>query len=134
MLLSGLLYLAIGLALVLSGSRWESLPLPLAGAPVSPWWHVVPLAVACAAILIQRRHLMAGFALASAAVVADAALGLHLGVFLAWADTAYTLARRGESRPSRWGLGLSTLAVLSLGIVLSSRPDGLQYAVRCPSG
>lgn len=56
-------------------------------------------------------------------------LGLHLGVFLAWADTAYVLARHGTQNHRRLGIGLSGLAVAALWAVLFGMPGGRDYAV-----
>lgn len=127
--LSPLVYLAVGLALLTSGSTWGMAP-PLAqGWAGAETWHVLPLLVACAAILLQRRHVMAGFALASAAAVADTAVGLHVGVFLAWADTAYTLARRAEPHQRRWSIGLTGMAVVALWAVVAALPHGEDYAL-----
>ncbi|MEV4901507.1 histidine kinase [Citricoccus sp. NPDC055426] len=124
---SPLLYLGIGLALLLTGT-WQLTP-PMPGAPAPVWWHLAALVGACAGILLQRRHVMAGFAVASAAALADLGVGLHLAVFLAWADTAYVLARSGGQTQRRLGIGLSGLAVLALWVVLVSQADGREYAV-----
>ncbi|NUL44831.1 hypothetical protein F7P69_06445 [Cellulosimicrobium funkei] len=127
--LSPLLYLAVGLALLASGETWEVTPplLPAAAGPTG--WHAASLVAVCAAIVLQRRHPVAGFALAAVATLADASLGLHLGVFLAWTDTAYTLARRAERRQRQRAIGATGLALIVLSAVLVNLPDGELYAL-----
>lgn len=123
------MYLVVGLVLMASGRGWELSP-PLVGSPdPSHWWHLLPVLVACTGIVLARRRVMAGFALASVAAVADTSLGLHLGVFLAWADTAYVVARQAEPRQRRLAIGLSGLAVVLLWAVMAGSPDGDEYAL-----
>jgi signal transduction histidine kinase len=127
--LTPLVYLVVGLALLASGMGWR-LSSPLTGdTSLSPWRHLLPLLVACAGIVLQRRHVMSGFALASVAAAADTALGLHVAVFLAWADTAYTVARRAEPRRRGLALGLTGLAVLMLCTIMAASPGGDEFAL-----
>lgn len=126
---SPLVYLAVGIALLASGETWEITPPLVPTAAGSAGWHVVPLLVVCAAIVVQRRYTVTGFALAAVATLADASLGLHLGVFLAWTDTAYAVARRAERRQRQMTIGLTGLAVIVLWAVLATLPGGDQYAL-----
>lgn len=126
--LAPLLYLGIGLVLLLTGS-WHMSPPVVSAAAVPAWWHLPALVVACAGIMVQRRHPMVGFTLASVATLADLGMGLHLSVFLAWADTGYVLARRGSPAHRRLGVWLSGLAVGAVGVVLWGLPEGESYAV-----
>lgn len=126
--LAPLLYLGIGLVLWLTGS-WHISPPVVSATAIPAGWHLPALVVACAGILVQRRHPMAGFTLASVATLADLGIGLHLSVFLAWADTVYVLARNGSPAQRRLGVWLTGLAVGVVGVVLFGLPEGESNAV-----
>ncbi|MBF0671730.1 MAG: two-component sensor histidine kinase [Salinibacterium sp.] len=98
----GLLLLSVGLV-----RAWE----PLGDHAFSPWWHVLPLAVACGAILIERRHPLIALGIGLVAFAVDAYAGGSLGVIIALVNLLYAAALySGPGTPRR--LGIAAVAVV----------------------
>jgi len=129
-----------GPALLAAGAAVLGVALDAAGAYtrwgyLSPPWalRLVPLAVACAALLFRRRAPLAGLALAVPAVAADLVLGPSLAVVVIFTEELYTATAHGPDRAVRWllwagGLAVAGLATAVLG--LSGQPgDALLAAV-----
>ncbi|ACQ78601.1 histidine kinase [Beutenbergia cavernae DSM 12333] len=92
------------------------------GRGVAPAWHLVPLAVGCAAMTVRRRR--PGFTLGVATVVfiADAILGGSFAVTLVLFDAIYAAERFGGTRLRR-SVHLAA-GVIVVGIVLASVRGG----------
>lgn len=79
----GLLFIAVGLV-----DAW-GFP---GGVEVDPWWFAIPLAVACGAMLIKRRHPLVALGIGLVAFGVDAYAGGSLGVIVALVDLLYAAA------------------------------------------
>ncbi|WP_158268772.1 sensor histidine kinase [Salinibacterium hongtaonis] len=79
----GLLFIAVGLV-----DAW-GFP---GGVVVDPWWFAIPLAVACGAMLIKRRHPLVALGIGLVAFGVDAYAGGSLGVIVALVDLLYAAA------------------------------------------
>ncbi|GAB3607004.1 histidine kinase [Conyzicola nivalis] len=93
---------AVGIALVAIGfTRLWSGGFVGAGSPDSDWWFLLPLAVACVAMLIKRRTPRLALGIATAALLADLYLGSSLGTLLAFYDVLYAVALTASPRLRR---------------------------------
>lgn len=68
------------------------------------WWHAGPLVLTGLATSVQSRYPLGVFLTISGVFVVDMALGLHVGVLIAWANTAYNAARYASGKLFRWSL------------------------------
>ncbi|WP_411701134.1 sensor histidine kinase [Conyzicola sp.] len=93
---------AVGVALVAIGFThlWNG-GFVGSGSPDSDWWFLLPLAVACAAMLIKRRTPRLALGIATAALLADLYLGSSLGTLLAFYDVLYAVALTASPRLRR---------------------------------
>jgi signal transduction histidine kinase len=88
----------------------------------TPWVHLAPLAVACAAMLAKRRHPLAMLLVGVAATVADGMLGGSIGVVLALFDLLFAAWLFTTVAGRR--LITRTVAVVLVGITLASALSG----------
>ena len=98
---------AITIALGLSG-LWTTADAP----GVSLWWHLVPLAVGCAANAVRKSRPALTLGVAVPVFVADLAIGGSLAVLLVLFDAIYAAERFGSShlrRVVRLGAGVGTV-------------------------
>lgn len=78
------------------------------------WLLVIPLAVACAGVVVRRRAPMAALGFGVAAIGLDVAFGPSLGTMLVLTDNLYSAALYGPVRYTRWILTMcSVLAVVA---------------------
>ncbi|SJM63658.1 sensor histidine kinase [Gulosibacter sp. 10] len=110
--------LLIGAGLVAAGlgSNAQQSLLPQ---PQSPWWHLGPLAIACAAAAVATRHPLGALLVSSAMVLVDALLGTHVATLMAWTLSLYAIGRYGSAGQrgrALWLIGAT--AVLVTGWVL----------------
>ena len=103
---------ALGAALVAVGltGLWSGGPVGAADAPAA-WWYLLPLAVACGAVLIKRRTPRVALAVATAALLADLYLGSSLGTLLAFYDVLYTVALSASLTLRRVLVGGAAVAI-----------------------
>jgi signal transduction histidine kinase len=102
----GLATWAVGLHGIWAGPGWrwtESVP---------DTWHLVTLAAATSAVLLQRAHLAIAFALGAAAAVADAALGGSVGVMIVFWELLFRVGLSGSVRMRRVVTGAVTAVVV----------------------
>lgn len=71
------------------------------GAPGSQWWFLLPLGVACGAMLLKRRAPRTALVIATAALLFDLYLGSSLGTLLAFYDVLYSAAIAASPRLRR---------------------------------
>lgn len=112
--LGGSLMIAIGLTEV-----WTDAPV---GAPA--WWHLVPLAVGCAATTVRRSRPAITMAVVVVAFAADAVIGGSLAVLVVLFDAIYSAERFGSwplRRAVRFGSGV-IIAGGTLAAALSGLP------------
>lgn len=101
----GVLFIAVGLV-----RAWD----PLGGDSINPWWHVVPLTVACGAMLAKRRHPLLALLVGLGAFAVDAYAGGSLGVLIAVVDLLYAAALYSRpGTPRRLGAAAVALVVAS---------------------
>lgn len=114
---------AATLALDLTG-LWEPV---LPG--VQTWWHLGPLALACAGSLVRRARPELTLATAVLAVVLDAALGGSLMAVLVVCDALYATERHGGSRLRRATHVAAAVAVLSTAVAGAGGGLGVRAVV-----
>ncbi|YAL82571.1 sensor histidine kinase [Dermacoccaceae bacterium W4C1] len=92
-------------------------------------WHLLPAAVVCLGITVQRRFRLPVMAVAAAVVLWDLAWGWSLGVFLAVWEVLFTAARHW---PTPWAqrlrqaaIAIVVLAVVVVGIVAEDLRDAV---------
>ncbi|MGD8193332.1 sensor histidine kinase [Herbiconiux sp. P18] len=125
-LVDALAVFALGVLLIALGSTgtWSDAPRLLGG---SPWLHLAPLAVACAAMLAKRRHPLAALLTGVLAVVADTLLGGSIGVVIALFDllfAAYLFTTAGGRR-----VIVRSIALVIVGAGLASLLAGASLSV-----
>ncbi|WP_188726504.1 sensor histidine kinase [Pseudoclavibacter endophyticus] len=99
----------LGVVLIAVGGTGSS-GMPQAFEPSTHWWHLAPLALACAAISVQSRRPVPAFAVATIAVLIDAAMGLQLALVIAWSNPIYAVGRFARASVRR---GISIGAVVA---------------------
>lgn len=111
---------ALGAGLIAVGvtGTWSDAPTLVE----TPWAHLAPLAVACAAMLAKRRHPLAMLLVGVAATVADGMLGGSIGVVLALFDLLFAAWLFTTVAGRR--LITRTVIVVLVGITLASALSG----------
>ncbi|NQX35835.1 sensor histidine kinase [Herbiconiux sp. VKM Ac-2851] len=111
---------ALGAGLIAVGvtGTWSDAP----SLVETPWAHLAPLAVACAAMLAKRRHPLAMLLVGVAATVADGMLGGSIGVVLALFDLLFAAWLFTTVAGRR--LITRTVIVVLVGITLASALSG----------
>ena len=82
-----------------------------AGTPESDWWYLLPLAVACGAMLLKRRAPRIALVIATGALLADLYLGSSLGTLLAFYDVLYSAAIAATPRLRRVLVGGAVVGI-----------------------
>lgn len=90
-----------------SADAWLSVP---------RWWHAVPLAVGCAAMLVKRAHPVPALGVGAVAFAVDLAMGGSLGMLLVLWDLLYACGLFAGAMARRWVAGV-VLAVVLVGAV-----------------
>ncbi|MCS5715604.1 histidine kinase [Herbiconiux sp. CPCC 205716] len=110
----------LGTALIALGvtGTWSDAPTLVE----TPWAHLGPLAVACAAMLAKRRHPLTMLLVGVAATVADGMLGGSIGVVLALFDLLF--AAWLFTTPAGRRLITRTVVVVLVGITVASVLSG----------
>lgn len=108
---------AVGLAVVLLVLGWEQiLPTPwlsTVGAEPNAWWHLGPLAIITAAMLMKATHPGRVLSAGVFAVLLDIGVGGSIGIFLCLTDLLYGFGIRASQRHVRYlagGLGAAIVA------------------------
>ncbi|MFI6324617.1 sensor histidine kinase [Nonomuraea sp. NPDC050556] len=81
------------------------------------WLLVIPLAVACAGVVVRRRAPMAALGCGVAALGLDVAFGPSLGTMLVLTDNLYSAALYGPVRYTRWILTMCSILAVVFGAV-----------------
>lgn len=103
-----LLILAVGWAGVAEFPWWDAL-----GVEPQPWWHLGPLAVMAAALLMRIRRPVTALVLGLCCVLLDLSIGMNLGILLCLSDLVYSLGIRAPRRTVR--IVAATFAAGTLG-------------------
>lgn len=80
----------------------------------SRWWHLVPLAVGCLAMLFKRRHPMGALGVGLGALAGDLALGGSVSMMLVLWDLLYAVQVHGRATGRRWVTRGVAVAVIVL--------------------
>ncbi|MFB2579755.1 sensor histidine kinase [Herbiconiux sp. P15] len=121
---------ALGVLLVALGSSgvWSDAPRWL-GDDVSPWVHLVPLAVGCGAMLLKRRLPISMLLVGVAAVVVDWGLGGSVAMIVVLFDLLYAATAYTTERRRRFVVRGAVAAVVAVGVVPLLLGASLQVAV-----
>lgn len=99
----------------------------LAGAPA--WWHAVPLAVGCLAMLIKRGRPLLALGIGLAATVADVALGESVAMILVLFDLLFSVGQFASAR-ARTAVTTAVFVVIGTAAVVGGLAAGeFRYAV-----
>jgi len=103
---------ALGAALIAVGltGLWSGGPVGAAADPAA-WWYLLPLAVACSAMVAKRRLPRTALVVATLALLADLYLGSSLGTLLAFYDVLYTVALSASLTLRRVLVGGAAVAI-----------------------
>jgi len=99
--LSAAVTVALGILLIALGVAGLDSPPLLPGWDAeqsSRWWHLVPLAVGGIAMLFERKRPLLSFAVGTAALLGDFAIGGSLAVLLVWWDLLYAVGLHASTR------------------------------------
>ena len=109
--------ITIGLGLV---DLWTDAPWGGPARDLSAAWHLIPLAVGSAGVLLRRRRPGLALVIGTAAFVADAAIGGSLALILVLFDGIYSVERFASPqvrRRVRFATGLATVGTAAAALV-----------------
>jgi signal transduction histidine kinase len=115
---------AAGLAFNLVGLTdvWD-IPEPEALAGVSGWWHTLPLAIGCLAMLGKRRHPMLALGVGVVAVTADLLLGGSIALVLVLFDLLFSAGLFASAR-ARTAVTTAVFVVIGTASVVGGLAGG----------
>lgn len=104
------LVLLVGWAGVAEFPWWTAL-----GLEPQLWWHVIPLILMAAALLLRIRRPVLALLLGGVIVLVDLSIGVNVGILLCLSDLVYSLGIRGSRRAVRITGGVLGLITIGIG-------------------
>jgi len=96
------------------------------GREASRWWHLVPLAVGCAAMLGKRRRPIAALGIGLVALAGDLALGGSVSIMLVIWDLLVAVQVHGRPAGRRWVMRGIAAAVVVLAVLQGEAERSVQ--------
>ena len=90
------------------------------------WWHLVPLAIGCGAMLIKRRHPILALAIGTSQFILDLTLGGSLSLLLVMFDLLFAVGLYARSQARRGVTVAAAVVVVALAILAGWPTQGFR--------